>query len=98
MSSRVREMLESLKEGAAEAAKGIGDHLIERIKDMPGEIGHEAERVGMQGTAELAAALFAGSTGYVPYGQGQMRDKEIEGNEGAEQPQKEQERGGMEMG
>lgn len=98
MSQTTRNLIESLKEGAGEAAKAIGSHLIDRIKDMPSEIAHEGQRVGMQGAAEIAAALFNGN-GFVPYGQGQMRDQEKDGNEGAEQQkeqQKEQERGGME--
>lgn len=55
------------------------------------EIGQELGRMGVQGQAELAGALFNGNA-FVPYGEGQKPPETPE----AEQ-QKEQERGGMEM-
>jgi hypothetical protein len=54
------------------------------------EIGAELGRMGTQGAAELASALFGGSDGYVAYGQGQQPVE-------VEAPQVQQERGGMEM-
>ena len=36
------------------------------------EIGAELGRLGVQGQAEIAGALFNGSTAYVPYGAGQQ--------------------------
>jgi hypothetical protein len=88
-------MLESLKEGASEAAKGIGDHLLERIKDAPGEIGQEAMHQVGRGAQELASGLFNGNA-FVQYGHRADHDQD-KAKDGAEMPQKEEERGGMEM-
>lgn len=60
------------------------------LSDMAQDIGAEMGRLGVQGRAEMAGALFNGNA-YVPYGDGQN---------GAEpekaQQQQELERGGME--
>jgi hypothetical protein len=61
-------------------------------------MGAELGRMGTQGAAELASALFGGSDAYVAYGRGQDPPS-VEGQEQAvhavEAPQ--MERGGMEM-
>jgi len=68
------------------------------LENFGQEVGAEMSRLGTQGAAELASALFSDSNAYVPYGQGQYTPS-IEGPEQAvqsvEAPQ--QERGGMEM-
>ena len=68
------------------------------------EVGTEARRLTVQGSAELASALFSGQ-GYVPYGSGQSLDLK-KANEGAdnaaqrggvESSEMERDRGGREM-
>ena len=62
------------------------------------DIRSETRRMTVQGSAELASALFQGQT-YVPYGSGQVVDQKA--NDGVEQTspavQQERERGGREM-
>lgn len=65
----------------------------ERLKDIPRETGSELHRLGVQGSMELASALFNGHA-FVPYGPGQWKGPE---REGAPQQDKQQERGGIEM-
>lgn len=66
----------------------------ERLKDAPREMGSELHRLSVQGSMELASALFNGHA-FVPYGPGQWKGPE---REGAQQGQeKQQERGGIEM-
>ena len=64
----------------------------ERLKDAPKEMGSELHRLSVQGSMELASALFNGHA-FVPYGPGQWKGPE---REGAPQ-EKQQERGGIEM-
>jgi len=71
------------------------------------EMGAELSRLGTQGAAELASALFSGGNAYVAYGDGQSVEapqidvgspaQEVQAPEvkAVEPPQ--QERGGMEM-
>ena len=54
------------------------------LNKMWTEIGQEAKRMGVQGQAELASAIFTGNA-YVPYGQGQHRDENVQGPEGLHQ-------------
>ena len=58
------------------------------VQDGKSELG----RLGVQGQAEMAGALFNGSA-YVPYGDGQRNNA---GQEAEQQQQQERERGGME--
>jgi len=60
------------------------------LENFGAEVGAEISRMGTQGAAEIASALFGGSDGYVAYGAGQQAVE-------VEAPQVQQERGGMEM-
>jgi hypothetical protein len=74
------------------------------LKRLIDEVGSEAKRLTVQGSAELASALFT-NQGYVPYGSGQSLDlkKTNEGAEndlqrtGTERDEVERDRGGREM-
>lgn len=69
----------------------------EHLKDAPREIGAELHRLGVQGSMELASALFNGHA-FVPYGPGQWKDAEREGSQQQRGQQEDgQERGGLEM-
>jgi len=59
----------------------FGEKLMQMFSKGVGEIGQELARMGVQGQAELASALFTGN-GYVPYGQGQNRENSVHGMEG----------------
>jgi hypothetical protein len=48
------------------------------LKDVVHETGAEMKRLGVQGSAELAAALFSGANSYVPDGRGQWQSKDQE--------------------
>lgn len=61
------------------------------LSDMAQDIGAELGRLGVQGQAELAGALF-NENAYVPYGAGQNAPEP----EKAQEHQQELERGGME--
>ena len=70
------------------------------LENFGAEVGAEMSRMGTQGAAEFASALFSDGNAYVPYGQGQQAvDVEPPQMEAAvqavEAPQVE--RGGMEM-
>jgi hypothetical protein len=74
---------------AAETEKSLAQQLfgvvVEGVKEASQEIGVEMKRLGVQGTMELASALFNGSA-FVPYGPGQYTPKQehdvgIEGHE-----------------
>jgi hypothetical protein len=88
--------------GAIEAAKEGILAIFPGMRGMGSEMANELKRLAVQGSAELAGALFNGHA-YVPYGQGQTID--FTSNEGADTPpapqrgeqEKEQERGGREM-
>ena len=60
------------------------------LENFGAEVGAEMSRMGTQGAAELAAALFSDSNAYVAYGQGQQAVE-------VEAPQVQQEVGGIEM-
>lgn len=59
----------------------FGEKLEKMVGRAVGEIGQELARMGVQGQAELASALFTGNS-YVPYGQGQHRPGGVHGMEG----------------
>jgi hypothetical protein len=62
MSELAKQLFDSLKAGAEALAPGLSN--------AGQEIGAEMQRLGTQGSMELASALFNGS-GFVPYGPGQ---------------------------
>jgi hypothetical protein len=75
------------------------EKMVEMFSRATGEIGQELGRLGVQGSAELASALFNGN-GYVPYGQGQNRasvDQSMEGLSGHEKEEHQQENEGRSM-
>ncbi len=82
--------------GFFEVMKGAISAVMESAPVQ--EMGAELGRMGTQGAAELASALFGGSDAYVAYGRGQDPPS-VEGQEQAvqavESPQVE--RGGMEI-
>ena len=59
----------------------FGEKLMEMFSEGLGEIGQELGRLGVQGSAELASALFTGNS-YVPYGRGQDSAGGVHGMEG----------------
>lgn len=59
----------------------FGEKLEKMFSEAVSEIGQELGRMGVQGQAELASALFTGNA-YVPYGQGQQRPSVEHGLEG----------------
>ena len=64
------------------------------------EVGGELGRMGVQGQAEMAAALFSESNAYVPYGRGQNPAEKdgVEVQKAEPQPEPpQQEAGGREM-
>ena len=69
------------------------------LENFGAEVGAEMSRLGTQGAAELASALFSDSNAYVPYGQGQYTASPevdmVQQVQAIEPPQ--QDRGGMEM-
>jgi hypothetical protein len=67
----------------------FGEKLEKMVGKAVGEIGQELARMGVQGQAELASALFTGNA-YVPYGQGQNRAGGVHGMEGLHSNWKEQ--------
>jgi hypothetical protein len=84
-------VLGELFSGIADVATAIAPGLGDLVPEASAELG----RLGMQGAAELAGALFNGQA-YTPYGEGQ-RPVGHEGidNSGIDAPQIES--GGMEM-
>jgi len=52
--------------------RDVLDTIMNFLAEPLQEIGDEMKRLGVQGQAELASALFTGNS-YVPYGQGQNR-------------------------
>jgi hypothetical protein len=81
-------VMEAAKEGVQVIAPGLS------LSNILSDIGSELGRLGVQGQAELASALFT-SNAYVPYGRGQNPiDKGIEG----EEMQKKHEEQSREMG
>ncbi len=84
--------------GFFEVMKGALSAIAPGLENFGAEVGAELGRMGTQGAAELASALFSDSNAYVPYGQGQQAPS-IEGQEQAvqavEAPQMESR--GMEM-
>ncbi len=84
--------------GFFEVMKDAISAIAPGLENFGQEVGAEMSRLGTQGAAELASALFGESNTYVAYGQGQNTPS-IEGQEqvvqAVEAPQ--MERGGMEM-
>jgi len=83
--------MEVMKEAISAIAPGL--------ENFGAEVGAEMGRMGTQGAAELASALFSDSNAYVPYGQGQYTASPevdmVQQVQAIEPPQ--QDRGGMEM-
>jgi hypothetical protein len=75
--------------GFMDVMRDVIEIVAPGLKDFGAEVGAEMERMGTQGAAELASALFNGAA-YTPYGEGQQAVE-------VEAPQVQQERGGMEM-
>ncbi len=69
----------------------IDENLKSVFARLTSEIGQEIGRLGVQGSAELASALFNGSA-YVPYGQGQNRANAQHNMEGLHENEKERQR------
>jgi hypothetical protein len=67
----------------------FGEKLAKMFSEGLGDIGQELARMGVQGQAELASALFTGNS-YVPYGQGQNRPSAVHGLEGLHSKEKEE--------
>jgi hypothetical protein len=94
--SAKRDFSDVMKETLAAMAPGL--------KNIGPQVGAELSRLGTQGAAEMAQALFNGAA-FTPYGQGQIPATADLGKESQEQeiqkaelhPEPEQERGGMEM-
>jgi hypothetical protein len=90
--------LEAAKEGVKEFVTGMypGANLKDALSDMWAE----TKRLGVQGQAELAQALFSDGA-YVPYGRGQgatqQQSAEVKQEQAKEEPQQEQSRGGRSM-
>jgi hypothetical protein len=111
-SAAVRDELRSpeARQGLAEGVgtRGIVHAFMDRLKEAPGEIGMELQRLGTQGAMELASAIFNGHA-FVPYGPGQYTPSPGHGVHGPEQgqqqrqeqgrqePEQQRERGGREM-
>jgi len=76
--------------GFFEVMKDAISAIAPGLQNFGAEMGAEISRMGTQGAAEIASALFGDSNAYVPYGQGQQAVE-------VEAPQQQQERGGMEM-
>jgi hypothetical protein len=89
-----RGFVDVMKEALAEMAPGL--------KGAVAEIGAELNRLGKQGSLEMAQALFNGGA-FTPYGPGQYTPTPEVGKGNQEQevqkaePHQEQERGGREM-
>ena len=83
----VNDLANAPEAAGATDAKGFFGQLVSGVAQ---DIGAELGRLGVQGQAELAGALFNGNA-YVPYGEGQ---KVMDGREDVQQ---EAERGGREM-
>lgn len=69
------------------------------LNDILSDVGSEMGRLGTQGAAELAAALFSGNDGFVQYGAGQTpieMERAVEAPQ-VEAQQIEQPSQGMEM-
>src|SRR4051794_16537475 len=58
-------------QAAAEGLKEFGKGMAGGLGAILDAVGPELGRMGVQGQAELAAALFSESNAYVPYGRGQ---------------------------
>ena len=87
-----REFFEVMKEAISAIAPGL--------ENIGPEVGAELSRLGTQGQMEIANALFNGSA-FVPYGPGQYTpmpelNQGVQ-EQGVEQPEQQQERGGREM-
>ena len=61
--------IEAATEGLKEAVKAYAPGLT--LSNILSDVGSELSRMGVQGSAELAAALFQNNAACVPYGRGQ---------------------------
>lgn len=99
--SKIQQLFDRVKEVALAAAPGLAD--------LKGQAGAELQRLGTQGSMELASALFNGH-GFVPYGPGQytpdpqqqqgvhgQHEQAAHGQQQQQQARDAQERGGREM-
>ena len=96
--------MEAFKELLGDIGAELGNRITEAkemLGDMRAEMGAELGRLGVQGQAEMANALFNGSA-FLPYGEGQ-RSPEVQQAQDAPgvapatpEVQQEQERGGRE--
>jgi hypothetical protein len=90
MAEKAGSLMDAIKAEMKETMPG----LLNVTKDLPGlgtflaEAGAELKRLGVQGQAELAGALFNGSA-YVPYGPGQSSAIVAEKEFGVFGPEKE---------
>lgn len=68
--------IEAAMDGIRAVAPGLS------LSNILSDVGSELGRLGVQGSAELASALFNSSNSYVPYGRGQNpSDQGIEGED-----------------
>lgn len=97
--------------GFFEVMKDAISAIAPGLENFGAEVGAELGRMGTQGAAELASALFGESNAYVAYGAGQqpveveapqmeaavqaVEAPQVQAAQAVEAPQ--QERGGMEM-
>ncbi len=85
--------------GFCDVMKDVISIVAPGLENFGAQIGAELGRMGTQGAAELASALFSDGDAYVAYGRGQLPPEIETGQEQAvqavEAPQVE--RGGMEM-
>jgi hypothetical protein len=89
-------IVEAIKDSVQAVAPGL------TFSNIISDIGAELGRLGVQGQMEMASAIFSGSA-FVPYGPGQYTPESPAPEPGKapieapQQPEVQQERGGMEM-
>ncbi len=88
--SKAADLVKQLFGGIKETAQALAPGL----KDIGPEIAAEGKRLGVQGSMELASALF-GNGAFVPYGPGQYTPTPEKGQGQEQQQEHQQERGGM---
>lgn len=87
-------VLEAAREGIKVVLEGFYPGLT--LHDILHDGIREMKRLGVQGQMELANVLYNGSA-FVPYGPGQWSKPDREGGPDHGFPDKEQERGGIEI-
>lgn len=81
LSGEPKGAMQTAMEGIRAVAPGLS------LSSILSDVGSELGRLGVQGSAELASALFS-SNSYVPYGRGQNpADKGLEGEERKQEEQ-----------